>query len=133
MSYISPLTSLLGSPQEITYEPLSAIENVDLNIEENNQTSNFSAWEIAALHIESKQKLPEPLREVLIQLINPAISLNNRVEFPFTSKSNNLMVEIFWGNKRYLAYNDPSVSALSRLIEIPYDASEPEQYARSAE
>lgn len=128
MTYNSPLTILAGIPQPTNYQPLSAIEDAKINIDEGQGNKEFSVWELLAIHIDNKLKLPEQIREVLLQIINPQVSLNNRVELPFTTSSNTIAIEVYWGNKRLVFFDDPLVNDLFRCVEIPYDSTDPEQY-----
>jgi hypothetical protein len=127
MSYLSPISQLVGLPQPIGYEPLSSVENAKITVD----SKEFTLWELLAIHIDKQIKLPSEIRNILLQVVNPQISLTNRLELPFITQQNKVAIEIYWGNKRLIAFDDPKVNDLLRLIEIPYNSSDPEQYINS--
>lgn len=131
MSYISPLTQLLGLNQPTNYYPLESVENLQINVDDGTGNKQHAIHEILGFHIDKQIKLPEAIRNVLLKTVNPAISIEKKLELPFTTQNNQLAIEIFWGHKRCLAYLDPIIKGLIRLIEIPYDNSDPERYLNS--
>jgi hypothetical protein len=127
MTYLSPISTLAGIPQPINYEPLSSVENAKITVDD----KEFTLWELLAIHIDKKIKLPSEIRNILLQVINPQISLSNRLELPFITQQNKVAIEIYWGHKRLLSFDDPKVNDLLRLVEIPYNSSDPEQFINS--
>lgn len=134
MTYHAPTSQILGIPNVLNFNPLASVENVNLSILEfpGAPPKTVSLWEFLAHHIDQSLKLPQEIREVLLQTINPQISLSQRLELPFRTFSNNeVAIEIFWGNQRVLVFNDPKVNDLVRCKVIPYDSSDPEKFLTS--
>ena len=140
MTYISPISKIAGCPTEINYNPLISVENVSLAISHqdtnldsamNSTSTQTSLWEFLAFHIDQNLKLPQEVREVLLKTVNPQISRTQRLELPFTTKNNQIAVEVFWGNHRVLVFDDPKINDLVRCKTIPYDVSDPENYLTS--
>lgn len=136
IKYISPLSADIGANLEIKYQPLESAQNVSISLDKQDGSSvqPMFIWELLAIHIDNKMKLPVEIREVLLQVLNPQESISKRLELPFTREfvhGNLGAIEIYWGQNRFVCFDDPSVQDLYRCVAIPYDASDPEMYIKS--